>query len=380
VRYLLEHLDEQWLKDCVTSGLSSGEGLIHAVRDPIVLKHKDDDGTIREDVIQDGVDDKRLLAIEEEFGTVLKVASRDGNTLSDIVRRAWDHGDLRVMTRHTAARATGAHISVIGHITKADLGRLLIETDALNGFGNRFLWLAVRRSKLLAEGGALHTENLAPLVLRLRQALDFGRKQGLMKRSDEARALWRDIYPVLTADRAGLLGAITNRAEAQIMRLALVYALLDCSPLIEASHLKAALAVWNFCDRSARFIFGEALGDKIADRILDELRCAGSRGITRNDLRELFKRNLTGAKIETALAMLHRLKLASWTKEPRQGAGRPAVVWRAARTAIPTSAGVTAPAGVTQAEPTWNQPRTSPEPEMEQHHDKPAAVEDAAVV
>jgi hypothetical protein len=208
---------------------------------------------------------------------------------------------------------------------------LLAEGDALNGFGNRFVWCAVRRSKLLPEGGALHTANLAPLVLRMRKAADFARTATLVERSAEARALWYDVYPVLSADRVGLLGAITNRAEAQVMRLALIYALLDCSPQIEVAHLRAALAVWDYCDRSARFIFGEALGDKIADRILDELRCAGSRGLTRNDLRELFRHNLTGAKVEAALGLLERLRLASWTKEPRQGAGRPAVVWRASR-------------------------------------------------
>ena len=77
------------------------------------------------------------------------------------------------------------------------------------------------------------------------------------------------------------------------MRLALIYALLDCSPQIEVPHLAAALAVWDFCDRSTRFIFGESVGDRVADRILDELNCAGPTGLTRNALRELFSRNLS---------------------------------------------------------------------------------------
>jgi hypothetical protein len=111
------------------------------------------------------------------------------------------------------------------------------------------------------------------------------------------------------------------------MRLALTYALLDCSPHIDVVHLQAALAVWNYCERSARFIFGDSLGEKVADKILDELRCAGSRGLTLDKIRELFRRNLRTDKMQEALALLHRLKLACYSKEPR-GRGRPATVWR----------------------------------------------------
>ena len=343
VSYFLEKLDGGWFKDCTGSGLSSGEGLIHAVRDPVVKHSKLPTGEVREIILDDGVGDKRLLVVEEEFSTVLKVAAREGNTLSDMLRCAWDSGNLKSLTRNSPASATGAHISCIGHITKADLSRLLAENDALNGFGNRFLWLAVRRSKLLPEGGSLHTENLAPLILRLRQALDFAQVPRAVERSREARLLWRDVYPSLSRDRAGLLGAITNRAEAETMRMALTYALLDCSPEIEAVHLQAALAVWAFCERSASFIFGEALGDKVADRILDELRCAGSRGLTRNEIREIFKRNLSQTKAASALAMLQRLGLAGWAKETRQGAGRPAIIWRATRARQAVTEGSPAP-------------------------------------
>jgi VirE N-terminal domain len=328
LRFLLDHVDEHWVEHCTASGLSSGEGLIWAVRDPIVRHKKNKEGVIEEYVEDEGVADKRMLTIEEEFSAVLKVAAREGNTVSDLLRRAWDHGDLRTMTKNSPARATGAHVTVIGHITKPDLARLLSETDALNGFGNRYLWLAVRRSKLLPDGGELHTANLAPLTRRLRQALDFARKAALIERSDAARDLWHERYPLLTADQPGLFGALTNRAEAQVMRLALIYALLDCSPQIDVVHLQAALAVWDFCHHSTRFLFGESLGDRAADRIQDELHCAGLRGLTRNDLREVFNRNLTSAKIEAALGLLHRQKLAHWSKEPRAGGGRPAIVWR----------------------------------------------------
>jgi hypothetical protein len=56
------------------------------------------------------------------------------------------------------------------------------------------------------------------------------------------------------------------------MRLACLYALLDCSAVVNAYHLMAALDVWRYCEDSARFIFGDAVGDAMADEILRELR------------------------------------------------------------------------------------------------------------
>jgi len=100
-----------------------------------------------------GESDKRLWATESEFGGMLKVMTREGNTLSSLTRDAWDKGQLGTLTRNCPLRASGAHISIVGHITAGELSRYLSATDAVNGFANRFLWVAVRRSKLLPLGG-----------------------------------------------------------------------------------------------------------------------------------------------------------------------------------------------------------------------------------
>ena len=180
---IFERADEDWKKNCVANGLSSGEGVIWAVRDPITKtvpkKEKGKFTGGHETVIADaGVDDKRLCVSEGEFANVLKVMAREGNTLSPVIRSAWDSDNLRTMTKNSEARATGAHISIIGHITRDELRRLLSETESANGFGNRFLWLAVRRSKCLPEGGNIDSEALNDLVVRLHKAIEFGRFAG----------------------------------------------------------------------------------------------------------------------------------------------------------------------------------------------------------
>ena len=68
-------------------GLSSGEGLINAVRDSSIETNKKG----KRITIQ-GVEDKRLLVFEPEFASVLRRMVREGNTLSEVIRDVWDWG------------------------------------------------------------------------------------------------------------------------------------------------------------------------------------------------------------------------------------------------------------------------------------------------
>ena len=138
--------DPKWTADRIMGGLSTGEGLIATVADPLPAEG---------DNAPPAPVDKRLLIVEPEFARPLAAAKRDGSTLSHIVRDAWDSGDLRVMTRKDPLKATGAHISLVGHVTADELRRTLTSTDQVNGFANRLLFVCVTRSKLLPAGGGL---------------------------------------------------------------------------------------------------------------------------------------------------------------------------------------------------------------------------------
>jgi hypothetical protein len=335
VRRPFEAVDPDWASTCVQSGLSSGEGLIWAVRDPIEKQEP-----VREKargpiisyrtLIEDpGVGDKRLLIVQEEFASTLRVMGRDGNTLSATIRQAWDSGDLRILTRNSPATATGAHISIIGHITRDEVLRYLDATETANGFANRFLWACVKRSRLLPDGGHLDEGDLAPCLDRLKAAVDFARGVGLMQRDADASALWHHVYPDLSRDVPGMLGAVLARAEAQTMRLACLYALLGQSAVVQSQHLEAALALWRYCEDSARFIFGDTLGDPVADTILPALRQAAN-GLTRTEISGLFGRNTSASHISRALALLQEAALARCQMDTAE-AGRPAERWYATR-------------------------------------------------
>jgi len=317
VRRVLDVVDRGWTQNRVMSGLSSGEGLIDAVRDAVEDK--------RGEIVDQGIEDKRLLVVESEFSAVLRQASRDRNILSAVLRQAWDVGWLRNMVVSSPRRATDAHISLIGHITRDELLRQITDTDVANGLANRFLWVCVRRSKLLPEGGGEPT--ILPHVERLKVAALFARRITRVRRDDEARELWRSVYGPLSEGKPGLLGAVIARSEAQVMRLSLIFAVLDCSQRIRMEHLAAGLAVWQYAEDSARYIFGTRMGDAIADVILGALR-ARPEGMSRDAMRsDLFGRHKTSDEISRALERLRGMGLAMVESHPT--GGRAAEVWRA---------------------------------------------------
>jgi hypothetical protein len=143
--------------------------------------------------------------------------------------------------------------------------------------------------------------------------------------TEPAKREWEAIYPHLSAEQPGLLGAITARAEAQTIRLALIYALLDGKDQIDVVHLRAAIAVWEYCEASAARIFGNALGDPVADEIMLALQHAAGTGMSRTAIRDLFGRHRSGDRIGAALAFLSTKGRARMEKKITDG--RPSETW-----------------------------------------------------
>jgi hypothetical protein len=154
--------------------------------------------------------------------------------------------------------------------------------------------------------------------------LEAARKIGRVERDPEAGKLWAEMYPELAADRPGLLGAATSRAAAQVLRLSLIYALLDGSSLVRPVHLRAAREVWRYCEDSARFLLGDAL-DAFVDTLLTAIREAGKSGLSGTQIRDLFGRHARMNDISRALAQLQAAGLV--VKVRVKTGGRPKIVW-----------------------------------------------------
>jgi hypothetical protein len=104
VRAVTRLADETWSDERTASGLSSGEGLINAVRDKV---DKFDVKAQQFETIDPGVIDKRLMIVEPEFAGALSAMERHGNTLSPVIRNAWDGQKLQTLTKASPLKATG---------------------------------------------------------------------------------------------------------------------------------------------------------------------------------------------------------------------------------------------------------------------------------
>jgi hypothetical protein len=321
--------DPDWWKNCRAGGLSTGEGLIYRVRDPVEgVHHVKEKGRIVDTqtvIVDQGVADKRLLVVETEFGGVLKKASRDGNSLTATLRQAFDGATLSTLTKGSPYKATGTHISVVAHITPEEFLKLLAEVDLANGFINRFLLCMARRSRLLPFGGSIAPDRMAQLRDRLAKAIEFAKGVDQVTWARDAMDKWEGEYARLTADRPGAFGMATSRADVHTLRVALHYTLLDRCRQIQLRHLEAALEVWGYAERSAAYIFGDSTGDRDADRILEALRAA-PQGMTRTEIRRIvFGDNPPAEKVASKLAFLLRLNLVR--RESIETGGRPAERW-----------------------------------------------------
>ncbi|MCX8492955.1 MAG: hypothetical protein ORN23_01835 [Chthoniobacterales bacterium] len=257
---LLNQIAPSWVSSNIKNGLQSGEAIVGHLQDfPI-----SDTSLLL---------DKRLCLVEDEFSQVLQAGKRNGSKVSSIMRLGWDHGNLHLLTKKNPLTATGCHISVIGHITRKELRKLLSSNDTSNGFANRFLWIFSKRTKLLSQAPSLDLNSITKELQMLENAVFKASRMGEVeiKRSARADLLWNDLYKELNDIPEGLWGDTTSRGPAQVMRLALLYCLLDGEKTIEPHHLLAAKALWNYSRDSARWVFEEYTVSDPALRILKAL-------------------------------------------------------------------------------------------------------------
>jgi Protein of unknown function (DUF3987) len=292
VERILGQIDPYWCNDRVMGGIGSGEGVIALLND-------------KQDEAEDAIADKRLLLVEEEFAQILQAMKRGGNTVSMVIRKAWDSGTLRTITKKTPLKASNCHISLLTHVTREELA-YLGKREQTNGFANRCLWCFSSMTKLLPHAKAIDLQLIKGELEAIRNAVKKVRlrRSNEMTRTQEADKYWEQIYNDLIFRPCGIWGHVTQRAAAQVVRLSMIYALLDGEVVIDLKHMKAAKAMWDYCDQSARWAFeGRAYGDH-AQRILDALQYGE---VTQSQLHDLFHRHPNRRVITQALKEIEHL-------------------------------------------------------------------------
>jgi hypothetical protein len=316
------------LPGCVTSPgpLSSGEGIIYAVRNEqrtwIVDKKT---GAGEWQITDPGIDDKRLFILDEEFSNALNATKREGNTLSGIIRGLYDDGNAAPLTKSNRIETTGAHVGIVSHTTLAELKIKLSENEQLNGFGNRFLWICARRQGIVPFPESIPEETKFTLRNQLQERLQHAFQGGEYRLSQEARELWKAEYPRLSIAHKGLAGCMINRAEAHVVRLALIYAILSLNSQIERQDLEAAIAFWSYCQDSALYLFGGEQVDRRKSKILTALTAQPR--LTRNEIREqVFQKHLSSDSLTALLNEMQQEQLIEIITEQTGGAPRQVVI------------------------------------------------------
>jgi hypothetical protein len=315
---LFNQADPLWVARRVTAARPTAYRILHALGD------------------EHPPTDRRLFLLAEEFASVLHLLGQSSGQLSPLLRSAWDGGNLYAHNGTHLLCASNAHFSMVAHITPRGLAHHLTRTEAHCEFANRCLWTSVRRSQSPLDDGGLPAAQLSAVAHELRRALHWTQSQSefIFGRTEAASLLWHERYPVLSQARPDVYQAATSRAEAQVSRLSAIYAALDRSAFIEPFHLQAALAVWDYCQASARLFFDAAPIDLTARRISEALD-ASPQGLTGTQIRALFHRQVTRTRIDLALEQLRALGFINGFVE--SGRGRPSTLW--------TTAGATRPAG-----------------------------------
>ncbi len=311
IKRLFDFDSSQWTQCAQSPGpMSTGEGIVFALRDQIYSQD-------RTEIIDPGIEDKRLLIVEEEFAGTLSSFRKSNDKLNTILRCLWESGDCGPLTKTSNISTTDAHLVILAHITIQELRKLLRRVDAANGFANRFIWILTYRSKLVPLPERLCDEELARYQNWLLNVLIYARAQQTLDLTPAASELWCSIYKEFSAERCGIEGQICGRAEIQLRRLSFLYALIDRSSSIDVQHLESALAFWRYAEESVRIIFDDEERNEIADRIMEHLEEVNECTLT--DIHNLFRRHKKSSEIKEAVKYLESKRKAECFQRPTAG-------------------------------------------------------------
>jgi DnaB-like helicase N terminal domain/Protein of unknown function (DUF3987) len=302
VRWALGRCDDEWANKPPLSSMTSGEGVIRFIRD-----HPGP-----------------VIAIETEFDGLLARMRREGNSTSAVLRDAWDGPSLGVPTKNDPIFVDDSYLSVIGHITESDLVMRLKQNYIDNGVVNRFLWVNVFSDGVLPEGGDFESieQALSPYFRDLIRAVNFAKTERFLekpiRKTRAARELWSHLYcGELRRPKGGNYAKATIRAAPLIMRMAVIYCMLDRAREIDVGHLEGGLAFWRYCDGTAAHLFGDVKTDDHLPKIIAHLE-SSPRWLSRTQInREVFFGRLPAGELDRLLVQAQGSGLLQARREQR---------------------------------------------------------------
>jgi hypothetical protein len=299
-------LNETFAPQIHRGGLSSREGLV-------ALMH---DGYKQGKQEVEPVVDKRLWVVESEFANVLHQGRREGNTLSAALRDCWDGVCLKPATKSNRLYASHPHVCLSGAISPGELTGMMTTRELTNGFANRFLVIWAERTQILPFPKPTPQATVDSLARRILKVLEFvgadqhaGRDRVRMELSAQAQWRYSQLYrSELNGDvGSDLVNAMLERRAPMLLRLAMLFALIDLQLKVDIAHIEAAMAWIRYATASVRYVFVSAADEAtmaqsldLANRVLAFLQEQGK--ATRSEIStDCFKGRITKAQIDACL-------------------------------------------------------------------------------
>ena len=258
VRKLFIQAEPDWSAKDIESGLQSSEAMIEAVADS-----------------PNG--DPRLLILETEFARFIAAMSAQRKFASRM-RTAYDGETLSARrVKQPPLISTQHMISIIGMITP---GELIALQKLSGGLESRMLYFYSAPARKTRTDPFTIDESEINLAEEVKEAINqawdsillgtdpisaaLAEMRGIAPKTkfpiaDDIMDRWKDEIEPAIEDIADAVGEdyerYTARAQTHVVRLALLYALADGASEIGWPHVKAAMALAEFCMFSARRIF-----------------------------------------------------------------------------------------------------------------------------
>jgi hypothetical protein len=327
----------EWLQGAAPvrelTALSTGEGLIHQVRDP----RYGNEG----ELVDKGEGDKRLLCDISEFAGVLSVAKRETQTITMVLRDAFDGRPLTTPTKTSFNCATGAHIAVVGSVPETELAKFLSKTDMTNGLANRFGMFYSTRQQVVATPRGVPPEVMDHLARRIQAALNNAVNQRLIDMTPSAKDLWEAMYADLNDEtHPPLIASLLARQDLYTRIFAALISLVNGKSIVDVEHLMAAQAWMRYWKDTVNFVFSSSESNEnmkrmrvLMDNIVQAITTLGRVNVSHTDLTKRLTNNYSKScpvkreHVKAALELLQRESPPRIVAEPVTTDGRPRNVY-----------------------------------------------------
>ena len=323
-------------------GLSSGEGIALALNDGI-----------KSDLKSQPVTDKRLLVFEPEFANVMSVCQRVGNTLSTVLRNAFDGMDIKPLTKRDRINVTNPYICLSANITDNELKNH--EQSAMmssNGMLNRFLIIWQQPVRSVPFPKRIPDDKADHLAKRLAQCVLFARDHNhethykkmpqasrpiIMSR--KASDFWTQHYNALiNRPDCSQVMALTRRHRLHALIISSLLAILDRRLEIQQPDIACALSWCEYSQRSVVYTFNSikeqysAMNARsLAKEVLKAIMAQSEKGkeCAASDLYKWFHGKIKRSDLSVALEyLLNHIPPLIEQDSVVSGPGRPKLLYR----------------------------------------------------